>query len=36
MIKGRLKEEQDQYKSYVDTHWMDQSYEVGDMDLFLE
>lgn len=30
MIRGRLKEAQDQKKSYVDTHWVDRSYEVGD------
>jgi len=30
MIWGRLKEAQDQQKSYVDAHRVDQSYEVGD------
>lgn len=30
MIMGRLKEEQDGKKSYANTYWLDQSYEVGD------
>lgn len=29
-IRQRLKEEQDRKKSYVDSHTIDQSYEVGD------
>ena len=30
MIRGRLKEEQDQQKSYANAHQVDRSYEVGD------